>query len=132
MKTKYTNIIGTDDQISKFLIKVNIDIDYLIVSIKEFLVMPFEGIIIINLCDNSDEVQRIYKDKYYKDTDYKAFISLNALTIWISIEDTNIKVLSHEIGHAILESFCNKLIRMPYNIHELIAQYTEKNIINII
>jgi predicted metalloprotease len=57
---------------------------------------------------------------------YLAFYSLSKKTIWISVDDANLHVLAHEIGHAVVDHYFK--VRPPYNIHELMAQFVEKHI----
>lgn len=72
------------------------------------------------------DVARVFKQRYGKSARHIAYYSLSEKTIYISVDDTNIRVLSHEIGHAIVDHYFK--VRPPYNIHELMAQFTEKHI----
>ncbi len=78
------------------------------------------------LLPSSDEVSRVYRKKYGKEVDHIAYYSLSEDTIYISVRDTRLRVLAHEIGHAIVDHYFK--VRPPYNIHELMAQFTEKHI----
>lgn len=82
--------------------------------------------ITIILLPTSADIARIFHQKYKKNVNYLAFYSLSEKTIYISVDDTNLHVLAHEIGHAIVDHFFD--VRPPYNIHELMAQFTEKHI----
>jgi Zn-dependent membrane protease YugP len=42
------------------------------------------------------------------------------------VKDTKLRVVAHEVGHAIVDQYF--MVRSPYNIHELLAQFTEKHI----
>jgi len=79
------------------------------------------------LRDTAKGVQDIYRQRYGKDCDYKAFISLGRLEIVLSVADVTYAVLAHEIGHAVVERYFGKEKRPPYKIHELLAQYAEKH-----
>jgi hypothetical protein len=75
---------------------------------------------------NSDDVSKVYYQLYHKKVNYLAFYSLSKKTIWISVDDANLHVLAHEIGHAVVDHYFK--VRPPYNIHELMAQFVEKHI----
>jgi len=72
------------------------------------------------------DVARIFRDKYQKTADHIAFYSLAEDTIYRSVDDVNLEVLAHEIGHAVVDHYFN--VRPPYNVHELMAQFVEKRI----
>ena len=74
----------------------------------------------------SEDISRVFNQKYNKNVNYLSFYSLSEKTIYISVDDANLSILAHEIGHAIVDRFFN--VRPPYNIHELMAQFTEKHI----
>ncbi len=72
------------------------------------------------------DVAAVYKKKYAKRVNHIAYYSLSEDTIYISAKDTKLRVIAHEIGHAIVDHYFK--VRPPYNIHELMAQFTEKHI----
>jgi hypothetical protein len=78
------------------------------------------------LLPSRKEVSSAYKDKYGKQANHIAYYSLQEDTIYISVKDTKLQVIAHEIGHAIVDHYFQ--VRPPYNIHELLAQFTEKHI----
>jgi predicted RND superfamily exporter protein len=78
------------------------------------------------LLPSSADVARAFYQKYQKNVNYLSFYSLSEKTIYISVDDTNLHVVAHEISHAIVDHFFD--VRPPYNIHELMAQFTEKHI----
>ena len=80
----------------------------------------------IVLLDSADDVARIFKEKYGKDANHIAYYSLSEDTIYISVDNARLEVLAHEMGHAIVDHYFD--VRPPYNIHELMAQFTEKHI----
>lgn len=80
----------------------------------------------IVLLADKDGVARVFRQKYNKSVDYLAFYSLSEDTIYLSVDDVNLEVLAHEIGHAIVDHYFD--VRPPYNIHELMAQFVEKRI----
>ncbi len=78
------------------------------------------------LLPNSDDVDRVFYQRYRKSVNYISFYSLSEKTIYISVDDANLHVLAHEIGHAVVDHYFK--VRPPYNIHELMAQFVEKHI----
>ncbi len=72
------------------------------------------------------DVAAVYKKKYGKHANHIAYYSLKEDTIYISAEDAKLRVIAHELGHAIVDHYFK--VRPPYNIHELMAQFTEKHI----
>lgn len=78
------------------------------------------------LLPTRDDVAAIYRKKYGKNANHIAYYSLKEDTIYISVDDTRLRVLAHEIGHAIVDHYFQ--VRPPYTIHELMAQFTEEHI----
>jgi len=78
------------------------------------------------LLADDDDVEDKYLEKYGQRQDNIAFYSLSENTIFISVDDTNLRVLAHEMGHAIADLYFE--VRPPYKIHELMAQFAEKHI----
>jgi len=80
----------------------------------------------IVLLETQSEVAKVYKARYGRKASHIAYYSLSEKTIYISVDNTTLKVLAHEIGHAIIDHYFK--VRPPYNVHELMAQFTEKHI----
>lgn len=78
------------------------------------------------LLPDDDDVARMYKSKYGKRVDHIAYYSLSEKTIYISVDDTRLKVVAHEIGHSVVDHYFK--VRPPYTIHELMAQFAEKHV----
>ncbi len=78
------------------------------------------------LLPGAKDVSRFYKKSYGKSVNHIAYYSLTQKTIYISVDDTKLKVLAHEIGHMIVDNFFQ--VRPPYTIHELMAQFAEKHV----
>lgn len=78
------------------------------------------------LLPDDDDVARVYQKKYGKSVDHIAYYSLSEKTIYISVDDVQIRVLAHEIGHSVVDHYFE--VRPPYNIHELMAQFAEKHV----
>lgn len=81
----------------------------------------------ICLLNNIKDINNKY-DKTHKDRkiDLKGYFSLSEKTIYISVCEVNERILIHEIAHSIIDAFFT-IIRPPYKIHEVIAQFAEKN-----
>jgi hypothetical protein len=80
----------------------------------------------IVLLDTGQDVSSTFKQRYNKDVNHIAYYSLSEDTIYISVDDTRLQVIAHEMGHAIVDHYFD--VRPPYNIHELMAQFVEKHI----
>jgi len=126
--SRYIAINGTADQEKTLLAKLRMPLDEIVERVEKALDMwPDNLRIVLLLRDKASGVQDIYRQRYGKDCDYKAFISLGRLEIVLSVADASPRVLAHEIGHAVVERFFGKEKRPPYHIHELLAQYAEKH-----
>lgn len=128
MIVRYIAINGTAEQQSALLTKLSVPLDTLVEQVEAALDMwPDNLRITLLLRDTAKVVQDVYRQRYGKDCDYKAFISLGRLEIVLSVADASNRVLAHEVGHAVVERFFGKERRPPYRIHELLAQYAEKH-----
>jgi hypothetical protein len=125
---KYFIIKGIEAQLTCFSQRVGIPLDDIFEKAEvalDIFPQPLQKINVL-LCDDYVEVRKVYKERYQKDFDGIAFISLGRMEIVISIPDTNLNVFAHEVGHAIVEQYFKP--RPPYILHELMAQYCEKHI----
>jgi hypothetical protein len=82
--------------------------------------------ITVVLLPTKNDVGAMYFSKYGKNVNHIAYYSLQEDTIYISVDDAKLRVIAHEIGHAIVDHYFQ--VRPPYTIHELMAQFTEKHI----
>jgi hypothetical protein len=114
------NIVTIEDEV---LAKIDIIIEKAQVVLDMF---PDNMHITVVLLPRDRDVSEAYKQKYGRDANHIAYYSLSEKTIYISVEDTNLEVLAHEIGHAVVDHYFQ--VRPPYNIHELMAQFTAKHI----
>lgn len=114
------NIVTVEDEV---LAKLDTLIEKAEVVLDMF---PNNMHIHVVLLEDSDDVSAVYKQKYHKKVNHIAYYSLSEDTIYISVDDAGLRVLAHELGHAIVDHYFK--IRPPYNIHELMAQFTEKHI----
>ncbi|MBA3014587.1 MAG: hypothetical protein FP815_06485 [Desulfobulbaceae bacterium] len=78
----------------------------------------------LNVLATAGDVQQVYQARYGKRADHIAYYSLKDKTITISTQDASLRVLSHEIGHVVVDHYYK--IRTPSKIQEVLAQYAEK------
>ena len=69
-----------------------------------------------------EEFQRLYDTR----SNYIAFYYPVENKVYFSAKNSELRVVSHEIGHVIAENYF--AVSPPKNIHEVIAQYAEKHI----
>ncbi len=105
--------------------KVDIIIEKAMVVLDMF---PDNMHITVVLLPRAADVARVYRENYGRKADYIAYYSLSQKTIYLSVNNANLEVVAHEVGHAVVDHFFT--VRPPYNIHELLAQFTAKNIQN--
>ena len=82
--------------------------------------------ITVVLLRSQQDVSAMFMQKYGKQAKHIAYYSLSEDTIYASVEDASLRVIAHEMGHAIIDHYFQE--RPPYHIHELMAQFTEKHI----
>ena len=114
------NIVTVEDE-------VYAKVDFIVAKVETVLDMFPEGIHFrLVILRDRGEVAKAYRQSFNKKVNYKAYYSLPQKTIYISAEDTSLRVLSHEIAHMVVDHFFE--VRPPYNIHELMAQFAEKHV----
>lgn len=102
-------------------------LDALVERVESALEMfPARLHISIVLLEDAGAVAAVYLQKYGKEIDNIAFYSLSADTIYIGVEDMHFGVLVHELSHAVIDHYFD--YRLPYDVYELMAQYTENQI----
>ncbi len=82
--------------------------------------------ITVRILKDRSAVSAVYLQKYNKKVNYLAYYSLSENTIYFSARDANIRVVAHEIAHAVIDHFFE--VRPPYTMHELMAQFAEKHV----
>jgi len=117
---KKKNLITVQDEV-----EAKIDI---IVEKVEVVLDMFPDSLHFNLVllPTAKDVSRVYKKNYGKSVNHIAYYSITQKTIYISVKDTRLKVLAHEIGHMVADRFFK--VRPPYKVHELMAQFAEKHV----
>lgn len=107
--------------------EVNAKVDFIVAKVQTVLNMYPRGIhFTLVILHDKKAVGRAYNQAYHKKVNYKAYYSLSRKTVYISADDASLRVLSHEIGHMVVDHFFK--VRPPYNIHELMAQFAEKHV----
>jgi len=119
MRKKHLNTV--EDEV---LAKIDLIIEKTQVVLDMF---PDNIHITLVLLPHAGAVAEKYKQRYGKHQANIAYYSLSRKTIYISVDDTNLRVLAHETGHAVVDHYFGKK-RPPYKIHELMAQFAERHI----
>ncbi len=114
------NIVTVEDEV---IAKIDLIIEKAEVVLNMF---PDNMKITVVLLPNKSAVARVYKQNYGKNVSHIAYYSLSQDTIYISVRNARLRVLAHEVGHAVVDHYFK--VRPPYNMHELMAQFTEKHI----
>jgi len=123
---KYASVSGTVDQVVRFNQRIGVELDTLMEQCEVSLGMFPDGLKAkVVLCEDREEGNRIYLERYGKKVNYIAFMSKAEKTIWMSVPDARRERLAHEFGHVIVETYLPGKINST--IHELLAQYCERH-----
>lgn len=114
------NVVTVTDEV---MAKVDIIVEKTQVVLDMF---PSGYHIQLILLPDADAVSQVFREKYGKHVNHIAYYSLSEKTIYVSVQDTKLQVLAHEIAHSVVDYYFD--VRPPYNIHELMAQFAEKHI----
>lgn len=102
-------------------------IDFIVEKVMTVLDMYPSGMkFSIVIRPDEKAVKQDFKLLYDIDVDYIAFYSPSKKTVFYSANNANIRVVSHEIGHVVVEHYFN--ISPPQRIHEVMAQFAEQHI----
>ena len=82
----------------------------------------------IEIYPDETSVQKVFRQLYSIDVNYIAFYSPSRNKVFYSADNGNLRVVSHEIGHVVAENYF--AISPPQRIHEVLAQYAEKHIMD--
>lgn len=115
------NVITVADEV---LAKVDVIVEKVQVVLDMF---PNNYHVNLVLLPDAGDVASVYRQKYGKNVSHIAYYSLSEKTIYISAEDTKLRVLAHELGHSVVDYYFQP-VRPPYNIHELMAQFAEQHV----
>jgi hypothetical protein len=80
----------------------------------------------IEIFTTDAEVQAVFKKEYNRQVDFIAFYSPRSETIYVANNKLRRSVFAHEIAHAIIDRYFDK--SPPVKVHELLAQYVEKQL----
>ncbi|HHN65339.1 MAG TPA: hypothetical protein ENK09_08280 [Nitrospirae bacterium] len=149
IKTRYTTIIyNSTDQLDNFNDNIITGgLSYFFqrqdsVTVKDEIVSKVDGLVEhvesilemypsmmhfrIVLLDDDNEVRAVYRRQYNKSVNYIAFYSPQEKTVYISVDDVELRVLAHEIAHVVIDHYFG--VAPPVKIHEVLAQYVEKHL----
>ncbi len=112
---------GTADQVARK------QVDHLIGRVQEILDMRPEGLhFTIEILANPKQVQQVYKKEYGRSVNFIAFYSPRSETVYFAANNLRRTVIAHEIAHAVIDRYFDKA--PPVKIHELLAQFVEKQL----
>lgn len=110
--------LSVEDQVSR-------KIDLIIDKVKSILDMkPKNFKVDIHILKSIDKVRISYKRKYGREVEFIAFYSPIERAVYISAEEAKLKVLAHELAHAVIDQFFD--VVPPEKIHELLAHHVEE------
>ncbi|MCF6178390.1 MAG: hypothetical protein L3J63_03240 [Geopsychrobacter sp.] len=102
-------------------------VNQLIGRIQEILDMRPKNLhFTIQILSSPQEVQATFFKEYNRKVDYIAFYSPRSETVYLSTKKLRRTVLAHEMAHAVIDRYFGKA--PPVKIHELLAQYVEKQL----
>lgn len=102
-------------------------IDLISVKVEQVLEMfPPNFNYSVQLCKDMDKIREMFLLLHKRNWKRPGFYSPVNNTVYLSVKNTNIQVVAHEVGHAVVENYFK--VRPPVKIHELLAQYAEKHI----
>ncbi len=101
--------------------------DMLIGRVQEILDMRPKGLHFgIEILASTKEVQAVYLKEYRRKVDFIAYYSPRSETVYLAANRLQRAVIAHEIAHAVIDRYFDKA--PPVKIHELLAQYVEKQL----
>lgn len=102
-------------------------VDHLIGRVQEILDMRPKGLHFkIKIFNKPKEVQAVYLKEYGHKVDFIAFYSPRSETIYVALSKLQRTVFAHEVAHAVIDRYFDKA--PPVKVHELLAQYVEKQL----
>ncbi len=78
------------------------------------------------LLDSAKEVRKVYQSKYGREVGFISFYSPGDKAVYISTDDVDLRIFSHETAHAIIDQYFK--VSPAVKIHELLAKYAESHI----
>jgi hypothetical protein len=102
-------------------------IDVITQSVCDILEMHPPGLQYgITLVLDKNGVKKIFIKLHGKIWENTGFYHAPNNTVYLSIEDTKLSLLAHEVGHVVVNNYFE--VSPPVKIHELLAQFAEKHI----
>jgi hypothetical protein len=80
----------------------------------------------IVLLPSATEVRRVYRSKYGRDVSFISFYAPGERTIYLSTDDADRRIFSHEVAHAVIDQYFK--VPPSVKIHEMLAKYAENNL----
>jgi len=121
MRRKKTGLTVSDE--------ISAAVDGLLEQVQTILEMfPPDLRLTIVLLPSANGVREVYGRKYHREVDYIAFYAPRDKTIYLSVRDASLRVLGHEMAHAVVEH--HFIVPPPTKVHELLAQYVEAQLID--
>ncbi len=103
--------------------KVNFIVEKVMVVLDMF---PADLRFAIKIEPTEKEVQQNFYRIYHVQVNYVAFFSPSEDTVFYSVNNINLRVAAHEIGHVVVAHYFK--VSPPQRIHELLAQFAEKHV----
>ena len=101
--------------------------DQLIGRVQEILDMRPEGLhFTIEILATPEQIQQVYLKEFGRKVDFIAFYSPRSETVYFAANKLQRTVVAHEIAHAVIDRYFDKA--PPVKIHELLAQFVEKQL----
>jgi hypothetical protein len=114
---------GVDTVSEDVIAKIN----YIVEKVMDVLEMrPPQLKFSITIHPGVKEVRNDFQRLYKVGTDYIAFYSPALNRVFCSAIDSSLKIVAHEIGHAIAENYFT--VSPPRQIHEVMAQFAEQHV----
>lgn len=80
----------------------------------------------LELVEDMNGIQELFMKLHNTDWRRPAFYYRPENIVYISVKNTRLKVVAHEVGHVVVENYFK--ISPPVKVHELLAQFAEKHI----
>lgn len=80
----------------------------------------------IVLLPSDGDVAKVYRGKYQRHADYIAYYSPKEKTIYLSVRDSSLTVVAHEMGHAVIDHYFG--VSPSVKIHEVLSEYVEAHL----
>lgn len=80
----------------------------------------------IVLLPSAADVRKVLREKYMSKAEYPAFYDYKDKKVYVSVDDLDIEVFSHEIAHVIMSHYFG--VQPSAKIHEVLAHYVTEHI----